>query len=80
MGLQEPPPDPFAGMTPEERKQAQETTIVEMVFNLDEFAEVKPAERPDFTLRRTAASLPFGVEVTQLFPNESMARLDLVHG
>lgn len=80
MELQEPPPDPFAGMTPEERKRAQEMTIVEMVFNPDEFAEVTPGERPDFTLRRTLASLPFGVEVTQLFPNESLARLNLVHG
>lgn len=80
MELQEPPPDPFEGMTPEERKRAQEAAIVEMVFNLDEFAEVEPGERPDFTLRRAAASLPFGVEVTQLFPNESLARLNLVHG
>ncbi len=67
-------------MTPEERKRAQETTIVEMAFNLDEFTEVQPGERPDFTLRRTPASQPFGVEVTQLFPNESLVRLNLVHG
>lgn len=80
MELQEPPPDPFAGMTPEERKRAQETTILEMVFDLDEFAEVEPGERPDFALCRGPASLPFGVEITQLFPNQSLARLNLVHG
>ncbi len=67
-------------MTPGERKRAQEIAIVEMVFNPDDFDEVEAGERPDFTLRRTPASLPFGVEVTQLFPNESLARLNLVHG
>lgn len=67
-------------MTPDERKRAQEMTILEMVFKIDEFCDVVPGERPDFTLRRTPISLPFGVEVTQLFPNESLARLNLIHG
>jgi hypothetical protein len=78
--LEEPPPDPLAGMTPDERKRAQETTILEMVFKIDEFTDVVPGERPDFTLRRTPTSLPFGVEITQLFPNQSLARLNLIHG
>lgn len=78
--LQDPPPDPFEGMSPDERKRAQETAILEMAYDLSRYYAVEPGERPDFTLTRSENSQPFGVEITQLFPNESIARLNLVHG
>lgn len=80
MELEEPPPDPFEGMSPEERKRAQETAILEMAYDLTAYHAVEPGERPDFVLFRFENSIPFGVEITQLFPNESIARLNLVHG
>lgn len=76
----EPPPDPFAGMNPEERKRAQETAILEMAYDLAAFARVEPRERPDFALSDGGSGAVFGVEVTQIFPSESHARLNLVHG
>lgn len=80
MEIGEPPPDPFAGMDSEERKRAQETAILEMAYNLADFARVEPRERPDFALSRTVRATAFGVEITQIFPNESHARLNLVSG
>ena len=80
MEIGEPPPDPFAGMDSEERKRAQETAILEMAYNLADFARVEPRERPDFALSRTVGATAFGVEITQIFPNESHARLNLVSG
>ena len=80
MELGFPPPDPFAGMTPTERKRAQETAILEMAYDLSRLHEVTPCERPDFALVHTPNSDPFGVEVTQLFANESLARLNLIPG
>jgi hypothetical protein len=80
MQLEEPPPDPFEGMSPEERKRSQETAILEMAYDLTAYHVVEPGERPDFALARSENSTPFGVEITQLFPNESIARLNLVHG
>lgn len=78
--LQDPPPDPFEGMSPDERKRAQETAILEMVYDQSNYYAVRPGERPDFILTQFENSLSFGVEITQLFPNESIARLNLVHG
>jgi hypothetical protein len=78
--LGQPPLDPLAGMTSAERRHAQERATLEMAYDLDRFFEVVPRERPDFALRSAAADAPFGVEVTQLFPTESDARLNLVHG
>jgi hypothetical protein len=80
MELEEPPQDPFEGMSPAERKRAQETAILEMAYDLTAYHAVEPGERPDFVLARFENSTPFGVEITQLFPNESIARLNLVHG
>lgn len=80
MQIGEPPADPFAGMSPEERKRAQETAILEMVYDLSRFHTVVPDERPDFRLKLWEGYAPFGVEITQLFASESIARLNLVHG
>lgn len=80
MEIGEPPPDPFAGMNPQERKRAQESAILEMAYDLSGFVRIEPGERPDFALARANNETPFGVEITQLFPNESHARLNLVHG
>lgn len=73
MDIGEPPPDPFAGMDPEERKRAQETAILEMAYDLSAFVRVEPGERLDFTLSHTEGAAAFGVEITQIFPNESHA-------
>lgn len=70
----------FEGMTPVERKRAQERIILEMVYDPTEFAEITERERPDFSLRRLTTDDPFGVEVTQVFENESIARLNLLDG
>jgi hypothetical protein len=51
-----------------------------MVYDRSTHYAVEPGERPNFTLTRFKNSKPFGVEITQLFPNESIARLSLVHG
>jgi hypothetical protein len=80
MDIGEPPRDPFAGMTPEERKRAQETAILEMAYDLSRFHSVTPRERPDFALAHGVGSKPFGVEVTQLFIHESQARFNLIPG
>jgi len=74
MDIGEPPRDPFAGMTPVERKRAQETAILEMAYDLSRLHSVTPRERPDFALAHGVGSKPFGVEVTQLFIHESQAR------
>src|SRR4051794_19752253 len=73
MQLEELPPDPFDGMSPAERKRAQEAAILEMAYDLTAYHAVGPGERPDFTLSRFESSTQFGVEITQLFPNESIA-------
>lgn len=80
MDIGEPPPGPFAGMTPKERKRAQEAAIISMVYDLSEFHSVTARERPDFALARRADDKPFGVEVTQLFIDESQARFNLIPG
>jgi hypothetical protein len=78
---QEPPRSTSRFSSPEERKRAQETTILEMVYDRSEFQTVTPRERPDFALvPHGRHALPFGVEVTQLFPDQSHARLNLVDG
>lgn len=80
MDLGAPPPDPFAGMTPEKRKRAQETAILEMAYQVSRFHSVNPSERPDFELFHRVNTKPFGVEITQLFINESIARFNLIRG
>jgi len=67
-------------MNPQERKRAQERIILERVYDTSQYSSVEERERPDFALVRNRKSRPFGVEVTQLFPTESHARLNLVHG
>jgi hypothetical protein len=79
MDLGEPPPDPYAGMTPAERKRALEAGR-DMAYDRTVFAGVNEGERPNFTLWRDAAAEFFGVEVTQSFPSEARARLNLVSG
>jgi len=43
MDIGEPPRDPFAGMTPEERKREHETAILEMAYDISSFHSVHPA-------------------------------------
>lgn len=51
-----------------------------MAYDVNAFHSVVPRERPDFALQFRDGDLPFGVEITQLFPDESHARLNLVDG
>ena len=73
------PPDPFTGLNAQERKRLQETIILKMAYDLSCFQSMTPRERPDFALAHQSGR-PFGVEVTQLFVNESQARLNLLPG
>ena len=73
------PADPFTGLNPQERKRLQETIILGMAYDLSRFQSVTPRERPDFALAHESGR-PFGVEVTQLFVNESQARLSQARG
>ncbi len=72
--------DPFAGMTSAERKRAQERIILEFVYRPDDFDEIDERERPDFALRSNADTEPFGVEITQMFPDGSHARVHMMPG
>jgi hypothetical protein len=72
--------NPFVSMNHTERKRALERIILEMVYDPKDFAEIVEGERPDFTLKRQDSGPVFGVEVTQLFEDESMARLNLLDG
>ncbi|WP_040866216.1 hypothetical protein [Nocardia exalbida] len=76
----EPEADPFAGMTNEQRKRIQERIMLEFVYHPDHFAVIQEQERPDFALAFRDDSKCFGVEVTQLFPNETYARLHSMPG
>jgi hypothetical protein len=70
----------YERMNPAERKRYHERIILGMVYDLGDFLEVVEQERPDFTIRLSGFDLRFGVEVTQMFPNESIARLNLLDG
>lgn len=71
----------YSRMSPAERKRHQERVILGMVYDPMDFIEVVEQERPDFAIRRSAVDdAPFGVEITQMFPNETIARLNLLDG
>lgn len=56
-------------------KRANEWSILRTVFDLAECASVEESERPDFLLTMNGhGAVPFGVEVTELFRNQSDAR------
>lgn len=63
-----------------EHQRDHERTILEMAYDVNAFHSVVPRERPDFALQFRDGDLPFGVEITQLFPDESHARPNLVDG
>jgi len=54
----------------------RERAILRSVYRADEFPEVLTSarERPDFVLRRNDLREPFGVEVTELYQSDSLAR------
>ena len=60
------------------QKQLWERSILELVYDPDEFI-VEQSDSPDFHLRRQGAR-PFGVEITDVFPDESDARMRMVPG
>ncbi|OZC75997.1 hypothetical protein CH251_08550 [Rhodococcus sp. 06-462-5] len=72
--------DPFAGMTSAERKRAHERIILEFVYRPDDFDEIDERERPDFALRSNTDTEPIGVEITQMFPDGSHARVHMMPG
>ncbi len=51
-----------------------------MVYDLEAFEPVEESEHPDFVLRRSAGSEPFGVEVTRFYHSEASARLEHIRG
>ena len=60
------------------RKQLWERSILELVYDPDEF-HVLASDSPDFHLSREGGP-PFGVEITDVFPDESDARMRMVPG
>jgi hypothetical protein len=72
--------DPFEGMTSAERKRTYERLTLEMIYNPTEYEAIIDQERPDFAIQRHKKSRPFGVEITNLFQDESAARLNMIHG
>ncbi|MCU1647583.1 MAG: hypothetical protein JWN03_7858 [Nocardia sp.] len=75
-----PAADPFADMTNEQRKRIQERITLEFVYRPGDFVLIEERERPDFALHGHEVREPFGVEITQLFPNETYARLHAMPG
>jgi hypothetical protein len=62
------------------QKKRAEEEVLRMVYDLERFEPVEASERPDFVLRRKAASERFGVEVTRFYESEASARLEHISG
>lgn len=56
-------------------KKEKEKSILEMVYDLDDFHQVVESEKPDFILQHHINSRLFGVEITEFYMSESDARL-----
>jgi hypothetical protein len=59
-------------------KKQRERQIFNMVYSDASFADVVENECPDFLVRLSAGSPPFGVEVTEFYESETSARLDRI--
>lgn len=57
-----------------------ELAVLRTVYDVATFATVKQRERPDFELAYGGSAKPFGVEVTEIYANESEARLANLDG
>lgn len=55
-----------------------EKNILEMVYESNRLSNLKESESPDFLVSNIGEEIPFGVEVTELFIDESNARLKKV--
>jgi len=55
-------------------KQELETAILKHVYDLNDFVECLNADKPDIRLRRESGDR-FGVEITELFPSSTDARI-----
>jgi hypothetical protein len=62
-------------------KEQTERMIFDAVYDSANFVEVEHRDRPDFIIyRRANREMPFGVEITELFDDESHARLQNISG
>lgn len=57
-----------------------ELALLRTVYDVETFATVKQRERPDFALAYGGSAQPFGVEITEIYANESDARLENLDG
>ncbi|WP_163765779.1 hypothetical protein [Mycolicibacterium parafortuitum] len=57
-----------------------ELAVLRTVYDVGKFAIVKQRERPDFELAYGGSAKPFGVEITEIYANESDARLTNLDG
>lgn len=80
MSDETPYPDPFEGMSPAQRKQAQEDMILRMAYDVPSLTRVHQRERPDFAVWIPGNPNAVGVEITQIFQSESHARLSFING
>jgi hypothetical protein len=60
-------------------KKEDERRILQQIYDLSEFAEVGASERPDFVLTLWNGNR-FGVEVTEIFPSGTDARVQKIPG
>lgn len=66
--------------TAQERKRAWERAILGMVYDVPELDHWEHRDRPDFAIWTPSSDRAVGVEVTQIFPSESHARLQFIDG
>lgn len=66
-------------MTRDEKKE-YEMRLLRSVFAVDSFESVTPSERPDFLISCGDHVGSFGVEVTEVFQSDSIARLERMPG
>lgn len=64
----------------ESAKKARERQILNLVYASRRDITIECSERPDFTLRLVHDDVPFGVEVSDFYHSELLARLDRMPG
>ncbi len=61
-------------------KKQREREIVDLVYGFRRPYQLDDNEQPDFVARLAPDDAPFGIEVTEVFPSQSNARLDRIPG
>jgi hypothetical protein len=59
-------------------KKYRERTILTLIYNEDDYAEIIDSESPDFKIRNNGTTDFFGIEITEFYYSESNARLRFI--